>query len=170
MFEKYLNPIFIETGTHYGGGVRDAINAGFKKIISIESKPEYYENCRKEYISYIAKGIVSLVLGKSEECLPEILANINCPVTFWLDAHPTGAMNINTATFPLRKEIEIICNHRVKDHIILIDDVRIFNSLGVSKEWVIETVLKNNPRYRISYETIREPEKYKDDVMVIKCG
>ena len=35
-FKKYLNPVFIETGSLQGKGIQAAIDAGFQKVISIE--------------------------------------------------------------------------------------------------------------------------------------
>jgi predicted O-methyltransferase YrrM len=166
MFLKYINPVFIETGTFHGSGISLAIDAGFKKIISIESKIEYYEECIKKFSKFIEEGRVKIILGKSEECLKDILSTIDCPATFWLDAHPTSVENKSISTFPLKQEIEFICNHKVKSHTILIDDVRHFVYMNTTKDWIVDTILKNNKNYEISFDTMRE--SLISDVLVAK--
>jgi len=42
LFEKYPNPVFIETGTYHGEGIQYALQAGFKNVRSVElSEPLY---------------------------------------------------------------------------------------------------------------------------------
>jgi len=84
---KYLNPVFVETGTKYGNGVRAALNAGFQKVYSIEIVPERYKKSRQKFSKEISNGKVEIVLGDSAEKLEEIISHVGCPITFWLDAH-----------------------------------------------------------------------------------
>lgn len=164
MFNKYLNPVFIETGTFHGGGVNCALASGFKKIISIEPKIEYYDECSLKFKGEISDKRVTLVLGKSEDYLWPIIENINTNITFWLDGHPTGLENKSTSTFSLKSEIETIMKHHIKSHTILIDDVRHFCYMGIDKEWIIDAVLKNNKNYIVKYETVRT--EFPNDVLV----
>ena len=39
-FKRFKNELFIETGSFYGEGIQQAIDAGFENIISIELSPK----------------------------------------------------------------------------------------------------------------------------------
>jgi hypothetical protein len=69
------------------------------------------------------------------KALPKILAEINEPICFWLDAH-SGAQKYARGQddVPLLKELEIIKNHSVKNHIIAIDDAHLFGKLQHDKK------------------------------------
>lgn len=126
---KYWNPIFIETGTSRGNGVKKALKDRFKKIYSIELKKKFYDECKIKFKKEIQKGKVELFLGDSAICLADILKQIDCRATFWLDAHYSGA-DTDTAKgaedVPLMRELDLISKHHIKNHTILIDDVRLF--------------------------------------------
>lgn len=66
--------------------------------------------------------------GDSGLILKGIISSINEPILFWLDAHYSKA---NTAQgnkdTPIIQELETIISHGVKNHVILIDDARLFN-------------------------------------------
>lgn len=115
-YKKHHNT-FIETSTHHGGSVDRALKIGFIKIISIEPYIEDYNYCTNKY-----KNItnVTLVNDYSEHSLKNILLNINEPVLFYLDDHRNAWFA--GGTHPIKKEIEIIAEHHIKTHTIIIDD------------------------------------------------
>jgi len=45
LFQKYPNPVFIETGSCHGTGIQQALDAGFTEIYSIELSSIFYEEC-----------------------------------------------------------------------------------------------------------------------------
>ena len=160
---KYWNPIFIETGTRSGNSVKRALRSNFKKIYSIELKEQFYKECLDRFEEEIQEGKVELLHGDSVKRLPDVLEKIDSTATFWLDAHwsgptsPTARGNIDV---PLMRELEVIAKHRIKNHTILIDDVRLFGTyekdgvdwLEIQEESVV-TILQNiNPDYEIFYE------------------
>ena len=66
--------------------------------------------------------------GDSIDVLPEILAKIEQPCLFWLDAHYSGGVTAKgKKETPILQEIQYILNHDIDRHIILIDDARCFN-------------------------------------------
>jgi hypothetical protein len=79
LFQKYMNPIFIETGSWHGDGVQLALDAGFKTIYSIELGVDLYIRCKERFS---AIDNVHLLQGDSSIVLPELLKNIKEPVTF----------------------------------------------------------------------------------------
>lgn len=166
--KKYLGDgIFIETGTgRSGSGIIAAIKAGFKKIISIEITPEFHENAKLKFKDYIESGQVILLLGDSSKLLPNILEEFkNQKLTFWLDAHIDGPYlpEYKGQKCPLYDELNTIKELHRNDHIIMIDDRRIFkdnetregvNGWGneVTETEALKRIKDINPDYDIVYE------------------
>lgn len=156
-FENYMNPVFIETGSFFGDGIMAALRAGFEKIISIELSPKLYDHCLRRFQNC---GSVNLFLGDSTECLPGILGDIDDRCTFWLDAHYSGGETARGKYIvPLMQELVIIGDHHIKNHTILIDDMRLLRSHAA--EWkdvdytdkdIEKVLLSINPAYNLSYE------------------
>ena len=74
---------------------------------------------------------VKMYLGDSKKILPELLSNINEPVTLYLDAHYSGGTTaFGDEEVPLLFELEILKN-RNYDDIIIIDDCRLLGKKGI---------------------------------------
>ena len=56
IFQKYINNYFIETGSYLGDGIQQAIDAGFKNIISIELSDKYFNICKNN--AYLLQNAV----------------------------------------------------------------------------------------------------------------
>lgn len=121
IFEENKTNIFIETGSHQGEGIARAVEIGFKEIYSFEIQKKYYDYCRERFRN---NPNVHLYLGDSLKILPEVLAKINEPCTFWLDAH----MSYVSRNCPTLEEIKIIGQHAIKSHKFIIDDMRDFGT------------------------------------------
>lgn len=149
LLKENLNPVFLETGTNIGQGVLEAINAGFKKIISIEIEPEFFDFVKEKFIHSNGYPDVDFkfYLGDSKSVIPEIIHEIDEKITFWLDGHEFYQI-------PLLDELLAIKKHKIKDHIIMIDDVRMFdtpewNKIGHDK--IIDLIMDINQDYKITY-------------------
>lgn len=152
VFKKYLNRIFIETGSCYGDGINQAIDAGFEKIYSIELSELLYHHCCK--IFYDNENVI-LLHGDSSVILSEILSKINEPVTFWLDAHYSGGETVlGDKISPLLEELEAIGKHNIKIHTILIDDLRDWKMdvHGFNVEYLKDKIREINPDYIFVFE------------------
>jgi len=168
---KYLNPIFVETGTYFGEGVAAAQEAGFEKIYSIEVSPLIHAKVSKTFSD---DEKVTIVCGDSTKILWSVIESIDEKITFLLDAHSLGWAddtkdNKSLVEFPLTNELETIAKHHRKDHTILVDDVRLFSSLfGTSIEEITKLVLQINPQYELSFEdgVIEYGEIGKDEILV----
>lgn len=152
IFQNHLNPVFIETGSFHGDGIALAIAAGFKEIYSIELAPRYFDFCHQRFQEYPQ---VHMMLGDSSTTLKEVLKNVNQRTTFWLDSHfcCCGTSMGNTHT-PILQELALIAKHPIKNHTILIDDVRLFGTIEfdfIELEEVIDILKKINPNYNISF-------------------
>jgi hypothetical protein len=151
----------VETGLQHGEGVKQALNAGFETIYSIELRKVSCDEGEKKFAQQRKDGKVHIIHGRSEEQLGPVISKINEPITFWLDAHlaPGHLTTIGTDEYgvwcPLYSELEHIARHPVKNHIILIDDI---DRLDEEYNWTEEVkldiikskVLEINPHYTIS--------------------
>lgn len=124
--------IFIETGTFLGDTL-DFFKNHFTKLYSIELSEELAEKAKKRFENITN---ISIIQGNSSVELSNILREINQSCIFWLDGHYSsefwiGKEFIRTAkgerNTPIWDELLQISNHKVKNHIILIDDARCFN-------------------------------------------
>lgn len=163
-FRKYPNQIFIETGSYVGDGIQNAIEAGFDNIISIELSDKYFDISTNRFIE---NPNVKVVKGDSFKVLPEILNNIDVPVTFWLDGHHScGDTALGEYWAPLIQELNVIKNHPIKTHTIMIDDVRCWESPNpVHGFYIVDIIdlLKDiNTGYKLTYEDGMQ----KNDVLV----
>lgn len=120
---EYNYPIFCETGT-YNGDMIQALKDDFQKIYSVElSEPLF----RRAKLRFRNDHHVILLQGNSGKVLLKILEQISKSCIFWLDAHYSGPGTAKGDKFsPIMNEIIPILNHFVKDHVILIDDARLF--------------------------------------------
>jgi|ERR1700722_1450343 hypothetical protein len=112
--------VLVEGGTNLGNMINVQKNR-FREIYSIE---------RDDYLAARAKRKfagcpnVHLFHGDSGEVLPGIVRGLKEPALFWLDAH-WGAESA-----PIRRELDCIYRHPVRDHVLLIDDARYFDGHG----------------------------------------
>jgi predicted Ser/Thr protein kinase/SAM-dependent methyltransferase len=147
--------VLVETGTCLGEMARKC-SKHFRQIWTIELS----ETLAAEAARRLARlRNVHVLCGGSSRLLPQILGGIHEPVVFWLDAHYSGGVTAKGATeCPLEDELKIIAEQTSRDHIILIDDVRMMGSGDFpSLERVCELASRINPRYRI---------EVRDDIVV----
>lgn len=164
LFKKYPNPVFIETGSWHGDGIQQALDAGFKKVYSIELSNQLYEQCRNRFDKN--KDVI-LFNGDSSDILPYLLFNIHVPVTFWLDGHYScGDTAMGKLKSPLIQELSAIRGHDVRNHTILIDDLRdwTIEEHGFNTEILKQIISKINPGYKFTLEDGYIP----NDILVAK--
>ena len=166
LFNRYLNPVFVETGTKDGDGVKAAIMAGYQTIISIEKEKDRYLKTVKMFQE---NEKVLLYFGDSAEVLIDAIAAIGNKITFWLDA------NYNTdepmgPKCPILKELDQISRHPRKDHTLLIDDTRYYNEPvfdNISLIDVKQAIFRINRNYVLTRDTVRP--RYPKDVIVAEA-
>jgi hypothetical protein len=150
---RNFSPVYVETGTCYGGSVEKALSAGFKHVLSVEVFEKFYLHCLDKFKDNTK---VALFFGKSDEMLPEMLENVRERAVFFLDAHPAGP---NTGghddlmqkgeksefhqDYILTKELQTILAHG-KEHLIIIDDQ---NGMNPENEHYMKMILEANPNY-----------------------
>jgi len=167
--KNYLTPVFIETGSHRGDGIQHALDAGFVCVYSVDISPFAYGWCSHRFVEQRDK--VALHLCDSREFLQTLLPKISCRCTFWIDAHwcggndEMGGQDGGTETdIPMLDELRVIADHGVKDHIILIDDVRLMGTDDYPPRKLVLNVLKGiNPDYDISFH---DSDDFASDILV----
>ena len=122
--EKHGPTVFLESGTYLGHMVY-SVRDTFTRIYSIELDPVLHSWARKRFANY---GHISILQGDSGAVLSGILDQIDEPCIFWLDGHYSGGVTARgVKDTPIAEELNHIFNHRIDDHVILIDDARKFN-------------------------------------------
>jgi len=164
VLQKYMNPIFVETGTADGGGVHIAISVGFEKIFSIEiDQGKQLKNLER----FRGREDVILITGDSSKELVRIIPMIDRKATFWLDAHLHRKKHGMKVRCPLYEELDIIGTSQIKNHTIMIDDMRVIGKetwgKSLDMDEIISRILDINTNYRISFE---ENSESKNDIMV----
>ena len=163
LVSKYKNDVFVETGTWHGDTVALAIFAGIKDIFSIELSEELYLSNVQKFKNH---PNVHLFCGDSGNALYDIIKDVNTNITFWLDGHYSGG---NTAgevgQWPVLKELEQIKKHPLKNHIILIDDIRLFGKVcPITVDTIKYKILEINKDYTFTYEN----GAYPNDILVAR--
>ena len=154
VFKKYPNTYFVETGSYLGDGIQNALDTdNFEEIYSIELSSYYYKICKVRFADF---SNVYLYRGDSSKVLKKVIKKIDAPATFWLDGHYSAGNTARGDTnSPILNELEIIKNHKLHTHTILIDDVRLFGTEEfdfVTLDMIIAKLLEINPNYTIVFE------------------
>jgi hypothetical protein len=164
-FINHPNEFFIETGAGSGDGLSIAIKGPYKELRSCELGDWFIDTCKKRFNN---DPRIKLYLGSSENTLWDMIKDINVPCTFWLDAHYGGpGMAQGRHICPLLIELDIISQHPVKTHTILIDDMRCCGTPlfpNIQSSDVLHSLLKINPNYNISFQEGLIP----NDILVVK--
>jgi len=149
--KKYGYSIFVETGT-YRGDMVEAQKGYFKNIISIELGSLLFEKAKKRFKN---DNNVEIVHGDSGKILMKILKEINDPIIFWLDGHYSGGTTaMGDKVCPIFEELNAILSTKKLNHVILIDDARLFTG---EKEYpaidqLTEYIKSKNNQYQVSIE------------------
>ena len=161
--KKHDCKIYLETGlwdsTNSTVSIRKAIKSNFEKVFSIEILDKWIKIGNEVFQEEIKNGRVEII--KLDSVNLSLLLNreeFNSKTLFYLDAHVDNH-EITNFKFkcPIFNEINAIKNLNRKDHIILVDDLRIFktnnpwneNSYG-DIDFITEikkSILEINPNY-----------------------
>ena len=142
--KKFGINIFIETGTYYGDMI-DAIRNNFKKIYSIELDNGLFQLAQEKYSKL---KHIQIINGDSADKLKDILLEINEPSLFWLDGHYSGPGTAKgSLETPLLKELNLIFNHSIQNHVILIDDARQFGTSDYPSVGELKKIISNYSGY-----------------------
>lgn len=137
--------IFVETGTHVAK-TAIAMSDWFRTVHTIESVNHYYQRSVQNII-HSGKRNIQIYFGRSQDILPDIVNTLeinNTPAVFWFDAHYSPDLEgaKPAVVCPVIQELEIVTKSSLQ-HVILIDDARLFGS----REWPsLDRVLQYLPK------------------------
>ena len=151
-FSKYLSETLVETGSYQGDGIQTALDCGYQTVYSYEISPQLHTLCKNRF-----QGEKKVHLfQKSSVKMAEDLREVTGRITFWLDAHySAGSATYSDKPCPILEELSQIAMLPRKDHYILIDDVRLFQTLEFNFLQVSEVqkkILEINPKYQFRFE------------------
>jgi hypothetical protein len=127
-YQRRFGPrVLVETGT-FAGEMVNAMLGRFDRIHSIELDDAWYA---RAVARFGHRPDVTLLRGDSGARLREVLDRLEEPALFWLDAHYSGPLTARgPLDSPIAQELADIAAHRVRGHVILVDDMRDFNGTG----------------------------------------
>ncbi len=115
--------VLVETGT-YKGDMVFAQKEYFKKLYSIELSQALFEMAQKRFRGQPG---ITLLQGNSGDVIANVLKELKEPAIFWLDGHYSGGITATIEKYsPIVEELETLIVNNQLQHIILIDDARIF--------------------------------------------
>jgi len=128
--EKYKNltgyDTLIETGTYRGDMVFAQLKK-FKNIYSIELDDRLYQDATYRFRFF---PHVKIFHGDSGKILAHMIRELDIPAIFWLDGHYSGGVTaLGDEVTPIFEELNIIFSKKL-NHVILIDDARLFDGSG----------------------------------------
>ena len=112
----------VETGTYYGEMVA-SMRRHFDRIYSIELDPKLAEISRHRFASDTG---ISVLEGDSQVLIPQVVAELDHPALFWLDAGYYGVHPANGDLSRLLTELRAILSSPIPNHVVLMDDARCF--------------------------------------------
>jgi hypothetical protein len=120
--KKYDISILIETGTYMGDMIYSQLK-NFAILYSIELSQELWQNAMRRFEK---NRNVILLQGDSGEVLVKLINKIENRAIFWLDGHYSAGITAKGAKdCPIYEELNAIFNSEL-NHILLIDDARLF--------------------------------------------
>lgn len=115
--------VFIETGTYLGRMVYAMMNR-FPKIYTIELSKELQNRAAKLFRD---RPHIKCLWGDSGKVMKDLMPEIKEGAIFWLDGHySSGITAMGETICPVLNELRAISSYDKYNHIILIDDARLF--------------------------------------------
>ena len=117
---------FVETGT-YLGDTAAAASVVFRSVHTIELSEAL---AQKATARFATVPHVQVLQGDSATMLAQVVTRLTGPALFWLDGHYSeGVTACGAQNTPIREELEVIAQSAPPGSVILIDDLRLFESI-----------------------------------------
>lgn len=161
--EEHGCTAYVETGLWdcaHNVSAKQALQARFTKVTSIELCKEWITKAHVLLSPFIAKGRLQIIEADSAKTDLASLVPADERAVFFLDAHVDRAIPEKaTRPCPLLEELASIKTHNRKDHVILVDDVRLlrqerpWGDAGLSNalDKITQAIRDINPDYSISF-------------------
>lgn len=165
--------IFIETGFFRGSTTLNALHK-FDKVYSCDINKKFVDRGHRVFKGPIEEGQLLVKHQKSSDFLRQIIEQLDERAVFYLDAHDIFYNGTESDLYtlgdgcPLLEELEIISSHHIKDHTIIVDDLRMFDisesipKIQTGENWasasnttiqeIQQRLLEINPDYSMSLD------------------
>lgn len=149
--EKHNLYTLVETGTYLGVMISAQKN-NFDSIYSVELDRNLANMAKEKFGRY---QNIKILEGDSAKVLSKIIAKLNEPALFWLDAHYSGGITSKGKKYtPILDELKLILKHKQK-HIILIDDAHLFvGKNGYPSIDDLKKIIKNRRKIKVENSII----------------
>ena len=160
--------IFVETGSFQGWTLHRAKNFGFSEIYGIELHPKWAAHCKEQFKD---DNTIKILEGESPDILTQFCPTLLDRTTFWLDAHDSGPdlPGGKYGRCPLIEELRAISLSPIKNHVLMIDDIRLLNTHNfdfLQMEQLMEAIYAINPDYNITYTDGEEDGTWPNDILI----
>ncbi len=118
--------VLVETGTSSGEMVDSMLNA-FDQIYTVELARPLHRLARRRFSHF---PHVTCIPGDSGTEIAKLVPTLQQPALFWLDAHCSGGITALRAgkPVPVLEELTAILADKRHQHVVAIDDARLFGS------------------------------------------
>lgn len=142
--QRFRPSTFVETGTYRGDTVA-ALAPLVGKVVSIELDQRL---CTLAKARFVDQPDIEILQGDSAQRLPGVVEGLTEPALFWLDGHYSGGPTAGAGECPVVAELTTVLQSEI-DHIVLVDDARLFDELDEypTIDEVRELVQKLRPDY-----------------------
>lgn len=118
---------FVETGT-YLGKTTALLAETCERVITIEVDDALHARAAELFGD---RPSIEVLHGDSGVLLPSVLERLHEPALFWLDGHYSlGITSMGASIAPIELELCAVLAHTVQEHVIVIDDARLFRGRG----------------------------------------
>ncbi len=144
--------VFVETGTHYGLTTEFLAN-DFSTLYTIELSDELFRMASNRLKKF---PNVQQLQGDSSAVLFDLVPRIDTPALFWLDGHYSGGKTAKgRCVTPILEELIAVYRAPWR-HVVLIDDVRLFQgdeypTLAMLQEF-IRRIVRFDVTFRITHD------------------
>jgi hypothetical protein len=115
---------FVETGTYRGDTIA-AVSRDVDRVISIELDERLASAAIRRFRD---RSNISILTGDSGEVLPRVVEELHEPALFWLDGHFSGGVTaLGAHVTPIEQELDAILDASRPPHLVLVDDIRLFD-------------------------------------------
>lgn len=122
---------FIETGTFLGDSAASAAEV-FPEVHTIELSQSLYLQASARFAQ---DPSVHVYFGDSSSVLPSLVRGLTGRALFWLDGHYSeGVTAKGDCNTPIFEELAAIQRHSSVSHILLIDDISLFDAASAARE------------------------------------
>lgn len=150
--DQYGTRTLVETGT-FRGDMMHAMAGEFEQLYSIELSEQLFQKAKERFHD---RPHVKILQGDSGKVLGELLPKLNGPTLFWLDGHySAGETAKGEKDTPIYEELTHILDDARYEHVILVDDARLFGTDPSYPQYeeIEAFVKKRRPNYSLHIDT-----------------